>query len=120
MPAPPRRQLTHFCVQAERCFLLLRLDEIHWIEAARKHVRVHSTEGTFLQRDSLGRLETLLDPQRFLRISRGVIVNLDAVREIHPWFGGDYRLTLRDGTQVRSSRSFRERLRRLLYREVDG
>ncbi len=65
-------------------------------------------------RESMADLEQELDPARFLRISRSVIVNLDRIQEVQPWFQGDYVLILTDGTRLTSTRGYRENLHRLL------
>ncbi len=115
LPAPPR-YLTRLSVRVGERFVLLKLDEIRWIEAAGKYVRVHAASHVYTLRDSLGRLGSLLDPERFLRISRDAIVNLDQVRAIETWFHGDYQLKLDGGETLRSTKSFREDLKRLLQR----
>jgi two-component system LytT family response regulator len=55
-------------------------------------------------------LEGKLDPERFVRIHRSVIVNLDRIKEMHPHFNGDYIVVLEDGRQLRLSRTRREQL----------
>ena len=55
-------------------------------------------------------LEARLDPARFVRIHRSVIVNLDRIKEMHPHFNGDYVVVLEDGRQLRLSRTRRENL----------
>ena len=116
-PLPPGPQyLTRLSVRVGERFVLLKLDEIRWLEAAGKYVRVHAGKEVYTLRDSLGRLGSLLDPERFLRISRDAVVNLDRVRAIETWFHGDYRLRLDDGETLRSTKGFREELKRLLQR----
>jgi two-component system LytT family response regulator len=51
-----------------------------------------------------------LDPARFRRIHRSTIVNLDAIREIQPWFAGDCVVVLKDGQQLRMSRTYRDQV----------
>jgi DNA-binding LytR/AlgR family response regulator len=114
-PAPPS-YLTRLSVRVDERFVLLKMDDIRWLEAAGKYVRVHAGKEVYTLRDSLGRLASLLDPERFLRISREAIVNLDRVRAIETWFHGDYQLRLDGGETLRSTRSFREELKRLLQR----
>ena len=53
---------------------------------------------------------TSLDPGRFVRIHRSTIVNVDRVREVQPWVGGDYIAILTDGRQLRVSRTHRDEL----------
>jgi len=113
---PGPHYLTRLSVRVGERFVLLKLDEIRWLEAAGKYVRVHTAKEVYTLRDSLGRLGALLDPERFLRISRDTIVNLDRVRAIETWFHGDYQLRLDGGETLRSTKSFREDLKRLLQR----
>jgi two-component system, LytTR family, response regulator len=108
--------LTRLSVRVGERFVLLKMDEIRWLEAAGKYVRVYAGSQVYTLRDSLGRLGGLLDPERFLRISREAIVNLDRVRAIETWFHGDYQLRLDGGEVLRSTKSFREDLKRLLQR----
>jgi hypothetical protein len=61
--------------------------EIELVEAASKWIEVHTAEATWLARGPLQELAGLLDPQRFLRISRSAIVGLGKIREIHPSLG---------------------------------
>jgi two-component system LytT family response regulator len=85
---------------------------IDWLEAAGNYVRVHAGERSWLVRATLASLMDSLDPRRFVRIHRSTIVNLDRVREIQPWVGGDYLAILTDGRQLRVSRTHREALLR--------
>lgn len=90
----------------------LRTDEIDWIEADGNYVRVHAGGASHQLRETITRLETQLDPTRFLRIHRSTIVNLDRVREIQPLFHGEHRVLLQDGTELTMSRGYRDRLSR--------
>jgi two-component system, LytTR family, response regulator len=114
MSSVSRSYLSHFTVREGERFLLLRLEEIRWIEARANYVRVHAEHGAYIQRDSLRRLEPMLDPERFLRISRYAIVNLDAVRSLERTANGNLRLHLEGGEQVRTTRAYRGALKRLL------
>ena len=88
--------------------------DIDWIEAADTYVRLHVGREAHLIRGSLSSLEARLDPTKFLRIHRSTIVNLKSIKELQPLFHGEYVFTLRDGTQLSSSRSYRDRLQGLL------
>jgi two-component system, LytTR family, response regulator len=98
---------------AERAYFL-RTTTIDWVEAAGKYVQIHVGTAVHAVRQSMSDLEAELDPARFLRISRSAIVNLDRVREVQPWFQGDYVLILTDGTRLTSTRGYRDGMRRLL------
>ena len=65
-------------------------------------------------RERLSRLHETLDPRIFARIHRSTIVNLLRIKEIQPWFSGDYVVILKNGTQLRMSRHFRESMERQL------
>jgi two-component system, LytTR family, response regulator len=101
----------------ERSFFL-RSDTIDWVEAAGKFVHLHVGRSVHALRESMSELEQELDPARFLRISRSVIVNVDRIQEIQPWFQGDYVLILTDGTRLTSTRGYRDNMRRLLGRSA--
>jgi two-component system LytT family response regulator len=96
--------------------ILLRRDEISWLEADGNYVHVHVGSESHMLRDTLANLETQLPADQFLRVSRSVIVNLDAVKELQPLFYGDYAVILRDGKKLTLSRSHRDRVERLLGR----
>jgi two-component system, LytTR family, response regulator len=98
--------------------IFLRTDTIDWIEAAGKFVHLHVGRTAHALRESMAELEQELDPARFLRISRSVIVNLNRIQEVQPWFQGDYVLILTDGTRLTSTRGYRENMRRLLGRSA--
>jgi len=92
----------------------LKTDEIDWIEAEGKYVRLHVGRESHLLREPISTLEAQLDPRRFLRIHRSTIVNVDRVRELQPWFHNEYRVLLRDGTELMLSRGCRKKLAELL------
>jgi two-component system, LytTR family, response regulator len=102
--------LTRLPVKDRDRFLLLRIEEITWIEAAQNYVQIHARRGTFLVRGTMADLEAQLDPTRFTRIHRSTLVNLDRIREIRPGWHGDFDVVLEDGTQLKLSRHYRDRL----------
>jgi two-component system LytT family response regulator len=59
-------------------------------------------------------LESQLDPKKFLRIHRSAIVRIDRIQELQPWFHGEYRVILQNGTQLTLSRNYRENLQKAL------
>ena len=88
--------------------------DVDWIEGAGSYVRLHVGSRSFLLRDTLRHLESSLDPDRFLRIHRSAMVNVRRVRELRPRSHGESRVILRDGTELKASRTYRDRLARLL------
>jgi two-component system, LytTR family, response regulator len=97
--------------------VLLKHEEIDWIEASDNYVNLHVGKESHLLRETMNSLEQRLPADRFLRISRSTIVNLDRVRELQPLFHGEYSVILRDGTRLSLSRGYRDRLSLLLGKE---
>lgn len=91
---------------------LLPVVRITWIEAEGAYVRLHTGHGTHLIRDSLKRLEKVLDG--FVRVHRSSLVNAERVTELRPLFRGEYEVVLEDGTCLKLSRGYRDRLPLLL------
>lgn len=109
-----RRYLKRLAVKSGGRVYFLQLDQIEWIEAAGNYARLHEGGRSHLVRTTLKRLVERLDPDRFLRISRSTIVNLDFVRELQPWFRGGYVVVLRSGEKQRTGRKYQENVSRLL------
>ena len=101
------RRLT---VKDGRRFLLLKVEDVDWIEAALNYVELHSRGRSYLIRTTLTELYETLDPAMFARIHRSTVVNLDRVKEITLGDGGDFVVWLQDGAGLRLSRGYRERL----------
>jgi len=105
-----KRYVARLAVKTAGRIVFLRVEEIDWVEAADNYVRVHAGRESHLIRETLQSLETRLDPEKFLRVHRSTIVNLERIRELRPLFHGDYALLLRDGTELTLSRTYREKL----------
>ncbi len=90
--------------------LFLKPGEIDWIEAEGDYMKFHVGGKAHLMRETMARLEARLDGARFVRIHRSTIVNLDRVRKLTPSIAGEYAVVLADGTKLRLSRSYQDRL----------
>jgi two-component system LytT family response regulator len=90
--------------------VFLQADEIDWIESAGNYVAVHVGRQTHLLRESLSQLESRLAPERFVRIHRSTIVNIERIKELQHLTNGDQRAILGDGKQLTVSRGYREKL----------
>ena len=94
--------------------LFVRIDDVKWFEAAGNYVTVYVGRDSYLVRESMTHLAARLDPEKFVRVHRSAIVNLDCVRELQPWIRGEQMLLLDNGTQVAVGRAFRNNLERRL------
>jgi two-component system LytT family response regulator len=109
-PPPVRIAPDRIAVRNNGRVVFVKLTDIDWIEAADNYVCLHCGKETHVVRETMNELEARLDPARFLRVHRSSIVNLDRVRELQPWFRGDYRIVLRDGTELTLTKNHREKL----------
>jgi two-component system LytT family response regulator len=104
------RRIERFAVRTRDRFVIVPAAEVRWISSAANYVELHLAGATHLVRATLAELETGLDPEKFARIHRGALVRVDCVREVIPGSHGDFDVVLDDGTVLRLSRRFRERL----------
>ena len=93
---------------------LVDVADVDYFEAESNYVRVHAGPKTYLVRGTLAALEGELDPARFLRVHRSLVVGLDRVAEVEPLGAGEYTLFLRDGTRLTSGRTYRARVQEAL------
>lgn len=84
----------------------VRVADLVHVAAEGNYVRLHTATGNHLMRDTLSGLLERLDPARFRRIHRSHVVNVDHVRKLLPWFGGDRLVMMSDGSRLTLSRSF--------------
>ncbi len=88
----------------------VRTEDIDWVEASGNYVKIHAKGEAHLIRESMKNMEAKLDAKTFVRIHRSAIVNIDRIKELEPWFHGEYVVIMRDGTRLTASRVFSDRL----------
>ena len=106
--------LTRVVVKSGPRSMIVDLAAVDWMEAADNYIRLHVQSREYLLRDTLAALEARLDPERFVRIHRSVIVAVDRIATLTPGSHGDADVVLRDGTRLAASRTWRDRLRRAI------
>lgn len=111
-PAAPRA-LDRIPVKTNGRVIFISVPEIDWVGSADNYVELHVGTHSHLIRDTLTKMEQQLPPDKFVRISRTAIVNVDRVQELQPLFHGEYSITLRTGVKLTLSRSHRDQLARL-------
>lgn len=94
--------------------VFIKVADIDWVDAAGNYVRLHIGGDSHLMRETMGRIETRLDPEQFLRIHRSTIVNIERIRELQQQFHGDYLVVLKNGQRLTLSRSYRDKIQDLL------
>ncbi len=103
--------LTRLTIKTDDKVVVIKTSEIDSIESAGNYVAVNVGKETHILRDSLSALEKQLDPERFRRVSRSAIVNLDRVKELQPMFKGEHIIVLQNGKSLPMTRG--------LFREVE-
>jgi len=109
----PRTEPDRFAIKAGGHTVFLRREEIRFFEASGNHVKVRTAAASYLLRETIKNLEARLDPDRFVRIHRSTIVNVEHVREIRPWDTGEYIVVMGGGQELTLSRGYRANLPRL-------
>jgi two-component system, LytTR family, response regulator len=107
--APMRPAAERIAVRESGRVILLKVDDVDWIEAADNYVCLHRGTETHVLRETMNAVEARL-PSQFVRIHRSAIVNIDRIKELQPWFRGDYQVILRDGTKLTLTKNHRKKL----------
>jgi two-component system, LytTR family, response regulator len=105
---------TRFMIRENGRVRFVNVDETEAILAADDYVELLQKGKKILLHETLSSLETRLDPQKFCRVHRSTIVNLNYVKELHPIHNGDYTIVLTNGSELRLSRNYRQNLENLL------
>ncbi|MEW6731906.1 MAG: LytTR family DNA-binding domain-containing protein [Acidobacteriota bacterium] len=113
-----RKYVERLAIKSTSRIFFLDVSEIRWIEAADNYVNLHSGRESYLLHMTMSRLETILDPAEFIRVHRSAIVNFRWVKELHPLFHGEYKIILKDGSDLTSGRSYQARLQKLLENSI--
>ena len=92
-------------VRSRGRILFLRVEDIDWIGADRNYLEIHAGRAVHRMRGCIATLAQRLEARRFVRVHRSLIVNLERISEIQPWFHGGRILILRDGTRLVASRA---------------
>ena len=109
-----RKYSERLIVKSSGRVFFVRTEEIDWVEASGNYVKIHTKSDAHLLRESMKNMEAKLDPKTFVRIHRSAIVNIDRIKELEPWFHGEYIVIMRDGTRLTASRVFSDRLSALI------
>jgi hypothetical protein len=108
-PLPER-----FAVRKRGKEIMVEVTDIDWIEASGNYAVLHVGGDTLEIRSSLTKLESELDPRRFVRVHKSYVVNVTRIAEVTPWISGDWRIRLQDGAEVNLSRRYRQRFEALV------
>jgi two-component system LytT family response regulator len=103
---PQRRYARRFLVERQSTSVFVAVEAIAWCESARNYVLLHTKRDTYIMRTTLDAVQTRLDPEQFARVNRSAIVNVEHIQELQPWTNGEYRILLKDATELMWTRRF--------------
>ena len=112
------QRLDRLVVRSQGRIFFLKPAEIDWIEADGKYARIHVGQDAHVVRYALKRLAVRLKEHGFVRVHRSAIVNAERIKELQPWFHGEYVVILRDGTKLTSSAAHSDELHRLVDKTI--
>jgi two-component system LytT family response regulator len=110
---PPSKPLERLAVKTGGRVIFVKVSDVDYIEAAHNYVELHVEKQSHLLRETLNAIEARLPAEKFVRISRSVIVNIERVKELQPLFYGEYAVTLHNGVRLTLSRRYRDKLQQL-------
>ena len=102
--------MNYMMVKLGKEFILLNLAEIDCIKAEGKYLRIFRGNRSYLKRQSLNSLEANLDPERFVRISRSTIINIEQIKKIERTDNYNYQILLNNDEILTWSRNYRKKL----------
>lgn len=105
---------TRFLVRDAKGMYFVPVDDVDWVGAEGNYVGLHTGGRMHLVRDTMKSFASRLDPERFVRVHRSALVNIDRLKRVEPHAHGEYVLTMRDGSRMTSSRAYSAQLRALL------
>jgi two-component system, LytTR family, response regulator len=113
---PPGQHARRIVVKDGTRVHIIPLGQLDYAEAQDDYVALHSAGKTYLKQQTISSLESSLDAQRFVRVHRSSIINLDRIAKIEPYTKDTRMAVLSDGSQVPVSRAGYLRLKELMDR----
>ena len=111
------KNVERLLVKTQGRVLLIKVGDIDWVEAADNYVTLHVGKETHMMRETMNSLEGRLADDKFMRISRSTIVNVERIQELQPMFHGEYIVVLKNGAKLTLSRTYRDKLDQLMGRQ---
>lgn len=105
-----KKYVSRIMVKVGGKYFFIHTNDIYYLSAEGNYVQLHLKVKTYLVHRSLSNLEGTLNPKKFIRIHRSSIINIDYLKEIHPWSHGDAIVILKNEAKITLSRRFRNRL----------
>ena len=104
---PASEDDSRLVIKTKGRIVFLNVDDLDWVEAAANYVRLNANGETYLFRETISRISERLNPNRFIRIHRSIIVNVRKIKELMPVNSGEYVVILKSGKELSCSRGYR-------------
>ncbi|MEP5611091.1 MAG: LytTR family DNA-binding domain-containing protein [Cyclobacteriaceae bacterium] len=108
------KYLSKIPVKRKGKILFIPVDHIIWIESSGSFTKLHLADSIEISNSSISQIEKDLDPTLHIRIHKSHMVNLDKIKSIESYFHGEYIITLSDGTDLKLSRSYKNKLNQIM------
>jgi two-component system LytT family response regulator len=108
--APNQGPMSRIMIKSNGRVSLVKISDIDWIEASGNYLRLHVGEKVHMIRETMSSMEQKLHSDQFMRIHRSTIVNIDRIKEMQPWFHGEYEVHLYNGKRLSMSRGYKDKL----------
>jgi two-component system LytT family response regulator len=105
-----KRYLERILVNSNSKYFFVQTDDINYIEAEEKYIKLFTKGGNHFIRESMNGIEEKLNPEKFARIHRSYIVNVSQIQEMQPWSHGDFIILLKNGSKLNMSRRYKANL----------
>jgi two-component system LytT family response regulator len=103
-----RTYTSRFVIKSASRVIIVKVDEIDWIESASNYALLHVCDKTHVLRETMHSLEEQLSPEQFVRVSRSGIVNIERIKELQPMAKGEYVVILHNGKRLTMTRGIRD------------
>lgn len=116
LQSAPKTSPARFVIRNGQRYEFVPADAVDWVESANNYVQLHCGPKTHLMSETLSGIEKRLDPEKFLRVHRGRIVNISRILAVHSLMNGVFELELRNGLRFTTGRQFRAAVQTLLHK----
>lgn len=106
--------LERIVIKSSERIYFVQTSEIEWLEASGNYIKIFANGASHLTRDTMNSMEKKLNPQKFVRIHRSIIVNVDFIKEFKPWFNGEYEVYMKNKTKFTSGRTYKNNIDSIL------
>jgi len=105
-----------FIVKQSGKISFVPIDEIDYLEATGNYIKLVTANGSYLMRETMNNIEKKIEPGKFIRIHRSFIIKTEKIKELKPYFNGEYIVVLKNGKELKSSKTYKNGMNSLLLK----